>query len=528
AYKRYENPFDVKHFTEDKNLKTWDDYMTNIGSVPTASVVSYLQSTSDRVFDGVYGNGTNLPLFGGDTHMALFLGRMGTSATQTQRWEEGLKLDRSFSDSFGIGLSTEWVNDQFGGNLVPQLDMKTYQADLSLNLTPFIIKAEAGLSSMLTGVNNGINTNNALEGAAGQVSASYYPFNLYYSAIGDEFANFQSKVIMAGVNFTQYQETGGSDDFGYIGEANSLISDRYGWRANFGWNGRKQDWLKGLPSFLDDIVINLDVSQKTEYRAISAHGNPVDSNLAYGDYNIIEALNTITFYYPDDEGIWGLDLWGGYGVGAGYPARKQYITNLEGARNDGVPTYDDVRYAFQQTSERIPLIMPVLDVNGNPTTFTSGPNIGKNVYINLTHLKSYNYVTLTTKWQLNKTLGLSSPLYSSIFFTDNVVSGMATDPTQSNISNLFEQRVFDVSGLLQVFRNVNLMGDFGLETWRSAYTYPQVDYRTDSIGVGFAYDIPWGGGKFELRYKRLFFNDVYVPANNYQGNQVFSTLMMLF
>jgi len=64
--------------------------------------------------------------------------------------------------------------------------------------------------------------------------------------------------------------------------------------------------------------------------------------------------------------------------------------------------------------------------------------------------------------------------------------------------------------------------------WKSQYTYPLVDYRTDSLGAGFAYDFPWGGGKWEFRYKHVIFKDAWVPLNNYQADQFFSAMSFLF
>ena len=55
SLKRFEDPFEIKNFSDDKNAKIWDDYMTSIGFVSTTSLTSgNVQSTSDRVFDGIY------------------------------------------------------------------------------------------------------------------------------------------------------------------------------------------------------------------------------------------------------------------------------------------------------------------------------------------------------------------------------------------------------------------------------------------------------------------------------------------
>lgn len=546
ALRRFERPFEIKSFTDDKNFKTWNDHISNITSVASAGYGT-IQSSNDRVFSGVYGVGTSLPLMNENTKMIIMLGRQGTANTQTQRWEQGLKVSTLFG-RVGADVSTLWMNDNFGVNQLPQMDSKNVQASLNIDLNPVVFNLEAGFSSLYSGTNNGNLTNQALEAPAGQASLSFYPFTLYYTAISDGFSNYSSKVNMGGVNFNQYGVHSGpaftastlEDVYGFIGEVDSLTSNRYGWRANFGWNGRKQDWMKGWPSFLDGIVINFDFSQQKEFRAISGRGNPVDADLAYGDYNVVEALNMVGFYYPDDEGTWGLNLYGGYAAAPWLPVRQAYTTNINTLRNDGNTSMDSTRYQFRQTSERIPLLLPAnaggfaLPPGSQPATFTSGPNIGKNIYANLGHLKTYNYATLTTKFQFDKIFGLGIPVYASCFFTDNAVSGVLTDPAlilqgqPPAISNLFDQTVYDATVMVQAIRNVNLIGDFGYEVWKSEYTYPQVNRHWETLGAGLAYDIPWGGSRFEFRYKHVIFRDEVVDKNNYEGDQVFALVSFLF
>jgi hypothetical protein len=528
--KNFTDPVDIKRFSDDENMKTWDDFMDNYTVAPPAALAGAVISSTDPVFDGLYGVGTNLPLVGSDARLIMLLGRMGVVNTQSDRFEEGLRFTKPLGP-VQADFSAEWVNDDFGEEVYPQLDLKTYQADFGVDLSPVTIIVEGALSSLYSGVNNGVPTNTALEGPAGQAEASFYPFNLFYSGISDSFANFQSKVGMAGVNFSQYGVYPGSsytestmvDAYGLVGEADDLISDRYGWRANIQWDGRKQTWMKNWPSFLDDILINFNVSRKTEYRDVT---DPMG-------YSVIEAFNFIQPYYPDDEGIWGLYLWGGYATEPWLPARQSYDNNIEDIRNDGDVSGDETRYQFTLSSERIPLIIPELGPNGKPMTYTAqtAPSpavIGENIYTDITDIKSYNYVQLTTKWRVNKTLGFDTPFYTSLYFTDNEVSGQATQVGQTSIPNLFDQQVYDISGMYQVIRHVNLMADYGLELWRSSYTYPQVDYRTDALGCGFSYDIPWGSGRFELRYKDVTFKDVYVPQNNYHTGQWISELYFLF
>ena len=531
SLKRFEDPFDIKNFSDDKDAKIWDDFMNSVGFVSTTSIAAgNVQSTSDRVFDGIYAVGKNVLGLADDFHGTILIGRMGTTTSQSPRWEEALKLEKPFANNLlRLSLSTIWVNDNFGVNQVPQLDLKDYAGTLGVNLDPVFFNFEAGFSHLYTGEYLSAPTTTALEGGAGQAAMSFYPFNLYYSAISDSYANFQSKVMMAGVHFSDYGESFNANDsndvYGGIGEVDNLISDRYGWRANLGWNGRQQPWMKSWPSFLDAIVINLDVAQKNEY---------VDE-LSPEGYSVVEPFQMLGFYYPEDEGLWGLHFWGGY-AGTTYPVRQDYINDIEAIRNDGPASPpnaqpysggDDVRYQFGLSSERIPLILPVYS---SPGVIQKNGN-GFNVYNNLNYLKTYNYITLTTKIQLNKWVGLPTPIFGTFFFTDNQVSGKTATPPvgmPDSISNLFEQKVMDGTFYVNVLPNVDLMGDYGVETWTSQYSYPQVDYRTTSWGVGFAYDIPWGGSRMEWRFKHVDFNDVYVPASNYSGNQVFGTFRFLF
>ena len=238
-------------------------------------------------------------------------------------------------------------------------------------------------------------------------------------------------------------------------------------------------------------------------------------------YNAVQATNLITVYYPDDTGLWGKNIWGGFGNIA-HPAGTAYINNIQAIRNDGNTSNDDVNFG-SGTVEQIPFMLPL----------EGGTR--------LTHLKTFNYITLTTKFQFNKFLGMSSPFYGGFFYTNHQVSGAATDPAQAAmadpnrpgqtlaaIPDLFSQTVYDGSLMYQVLKNVNLMADYGLEFWKSDYTYPRVDYRTESIGAGAAYDMPWGGGKLELRYKHITFADRFVPLNSYQADQIYSYFLFQF
>ncbi len=540
---RFEDPFDVKRYSGDKNQKNWDDYMTNLGYVPSST--SWItQNQTTKVFDGLSMVGTSLPLVSKDAKINFLVGRVDGDAHQ---WEESLRYTQPWANGFlNSSFSAIWVNDNGLSAPLTQgnMDMKSYAADLGFDLKSVFLDVEGGFTQLHTGV---VNTspvsfsqvNNAvaptLQAPAGQASLNLYPLTLYYTAISEEYSNFQSKVLLTGIQFWKFGFPANpnannpvmNDQFGFVGMSDDLISDRHGWRANLGWKGRQESWTKSLPGFLDDMVINMDVARKTEYQAVSDELG----------YKSIEAYDLISVFYPESTGIFGSNIWDGYS--GMHPAGQSYVDHIESIRNDGNPFRPDViEFMGPPLTERVPMILAYNPKypKANPVAFSNGVT-----YISLDHLKTFNYVTLTAKLQLNKMLGLNTPFYGGLFFTDNEVSGDTTNPTLVNvpdkyqpgqtlahIPSLFDQTVYDAAFMYGIFKYVNLLADYGLELWKSDYTIPQVDYRTDSIGAGLAYDFPWGGGKFELRYKHVAFQDVYVPANRYQADQLYSFFMFQF
>ena len=130
----------------------------------------------------------------------------------------------------------------------------------------FLRDLEGGYSTFYSGYDS-LNPANpgTLEAPAGQASVNFYPFTAYYSAISGDFANYQSKVLITGIPMNRYGFTNANitqPQYGYIGMVDNLISDRYGWRMNLGWKGRQEGWTKGLPDFLDNLIVNFDVAQK--------------------------------------------------------------------------------------------------------------------------------------------------------------------------------------------------------------------------------------------------------------------------
>jgi hypothetical protein len=149
------------------------------------------------------------------------------------------------------------------------------------------------------------------------------------------------------------------------------------------------------------------------------------------------------------------------------------------------------------------------------------------------------------------------PVDLSFFMTINQVSSASSNPTtylpnnlppaasttqaspgapnsstpyyvSATIPNLFTQQVFDGAIMINIIKSLDLLGDIGVETWNSQYTYPLVNYQTNAYGLGLAWDIPWGGGKMEFRYKHIDFVDTDLTANDYSGDQFFTKIKFMF
>jgi hypothetical protein len=531
--KRYDSPFNIKCWSSDKFDKNWDDYIHSLGFVETQSLLGGLgQSTSDRVFDGITVDGSDLPKLG-PTKVKFIAGRM-----LSPTWfEYGLMAQRPWlNNRFTTKAAGYWVQDtnkasdywvqdtnkyHVAGSAV--IDMKNYTGELSVDLkpVPLALSFEGAQSSLWTGVytptqqkavlsdGTTITTQGAtpvLIGDAIQFQASSYPFNFYYQAIKPGYSNFQSKVDITGIDFNQYGLGASSIDelvnkYGEVGEADVLQSNRKGWRVNLGWNGRRDEWMKqDLPKFLDYFVLNMDRASREEYVAVQS--------AEAGSHYVLEPWCFVAPYYPEDEGVWGLELYGGYG-GTPKPVRSDIISNISAARTAEDPqgrawssSYEWVRYRFQMSSERIPLLDPVTGSD-------------------LSHIKTYKFTAISNKWQLNRLYDGAKPLYLALYYGDNVVSGQATDPTQSDISRLFHQRVADVTLMAaRLLPYVQVSVHYADEKWDCDYSIPRIKYDTTSKGAGLDYNIPWGSAKLGLRYNHVVFNSEFVPANNYVAEQV--------
>jgi hypothetical protein len=511
--KLYESPFAIKCWSSDKFDKNWDDYMHNLGFVPTQALLGGIgQTGADRVFDGLIMDGSDLPKLG-PTKVKVLAGHYGTDHSYTW-YEYGLLVQRPWlKDRVTTKVSGYWLDDTTHQVNVASIDLRNYagEAQVDLKPIPIIIAGKFAYSSFYTGVDNQLKAGESaqpLPGSALQLQASCYPFNIFYQNIGASYSNFQSKVDMTGIDFTRYGLTASQTDetlnkYGEIGEADTLQSNRSGVRLNLGWNGRKDEWMqKSLPKFMDYFLLNADGASRKEFVSICS--------TAMGNHYALEPWYFVAPYYPEDEGVWGLDLYGGY-AGTQNPVRSQIDANINATRQAQDPSgrawsssYEWVRYRFMMSSERFPLL---------------DPNTGADI----DGIKTYKYIALSNKWQLNKFYGSTKPLYLAVFYANNTVAGKASESYPMDISCLFHQTVIDttlMAGRLLPYVQVSV--HFAEEKWHSDYSIPRIQYDTKSTGAGLDYNIPWGSCKLGLRYNHVVFNSEYVPANNYVADQVWA------
>jgi len=524
--KLYISPYNIVCWSPDKFDKNWDDYMHNLGFVPTQALLGGIgQTGADRVFDGMIADGSDMPHLG-PTKIKLLAGHYGTDASPTW-FEFGTLVQRPWlNDHITTKVAGYWLEDTNIKPLVGSIDLQNYTGEVQVDLKPIpvIFSGQFAHSSLYTGVDNTtqyVVTENgsavtiqgpvqALPGQAVQLQASCYPFNIFYQNIGAGYSNFQSKVDITGIDFTRYGLSSKQTDdlinkYGEVGEADTLQSNRHGVRLNLGWNGRKEEWMqKSLPKFLDYFLLNVDAASRKEFVSI----NSADM----GNHYVLEPWNFVAPYYPEDEGIWGLDLYGGY-AGTQYPVRQNIDTNITSTRQAEDPlaasrtwssTYEWVRYRFQMSSERIPLLDPVTGAD-------------------ISDVKTYNYLALSNKWQLNRFYGSSKPLYLAVFYGNDVVSGSASGPYTADVSCLLHQSVIDttlMAGRLLPYVQVSV--HFAEEKWHCDYSIPRIEYDTKSTGAGLDYNIPWGSAKLGLRYNHVVFKSEYVPANDYVADQIWA------
>lgn len=500
--RRFEDIYHVRVFSDNKLKQLWDDYMGSLGYTVTRSLVGgNVQSQDDRVFDGVVFKGQNVPGFG-PARLHALVGRL----LEGQRFEYGAKVTRPFwRNKAEAWVAAYFVDDTFGTGQDPAVDMRNYAAAVAVDLSPFVLNVESARSHFFSGQDLQ-NPAGAvpITASGGRASLGFYPFTFFFTNVSPDYANFQSHVTNTSIDYSRYgiADDGTALSAGDIGEADMVHSNRKSYRLNFGWQGRKKNWLRKLPAFLDDMVINFDWTLSEEYRAIA------DANKRY----VVEAWNMVSPYYDEGEGIWGKFLYGGFpgnAVDSALSLRQQYIRNVQAARGFQL-AQAEVTYRFRFTSERYPLV---------------DPQTGEN----LSHLKTYRYLALTPKIRLNRWLKLSKPIYLGAFLGDNKVSGKAQEAGQTDIPELFRQRMVDVSFFLgDVLPKLHLVAHMAYEEHKSRWTVPGVFNMVRNPGVGFGYDIPWGTSKLEMRFDHVEFRSAGVPSNNYNTEQFFALLKMLF
>jgi len=485
----------------------WDSYIHSIGFVEqSATNFANSQSTGDRVFDGLSLRGSSLPYLGAKTNMALLAGRLTTN-----RYESGFQLTRPFlKERLGANLTYYTIQDSFGDPQPASLSLKCGAADLTFNLgsfkgSPLLLHAEGGVSRLFTGADrwNPALTPAPLDGAAGRATFTWYPFTVEGMYLDPAYANVSGKATIEDIDFGRYGTDVGAEAHGTLGESDQMLTNRRGWRVNLGWNGRRTDLLRSLPSWLDQVVMNVNLAAKREFQAVPWTQTVLGQgqNPIRGAYTVM-GPNLVALDYPEWQGSWA-GLYGGYDKAS--PVRSQYNQNI-GAEG-GLPftTYD-----FRGNTEAVVLRDPL----------TGAP---------LSHRKTFHYFDVTEKFQLDKWLHSKKALYLGAFYSVTRVSGEPTEAGQAAIHDLFTRTILDVA----VFRALVLprthaMAHVAFENWDSQWSIPKVDWRRKVWGVGMAYEIPWGGSMADLRVNRFTFRSASVPANDYDGFQVLALARFLF
>jgi hypothetical protein len=526
--RRYEDPFNIKPYTSDKLGKVWNDYVHSIGFVEAKDTLANGGSTGEKVFDGVVLGGAGLPGLHPDARVRFLAGREGTTADRFEY--AGMASHPFLRGKVSARVSCELVQDSHGVAASPDVDMRNYAGGLGLDLTPLFLSADGAFSRYDTRFDRPDLDPGVPKGHALHASASFYPLNLHWVSIHPDYSNTQSKVTLDSFRFDRYGEES-INGAGFVADSDTLVSNRRGWRANLGWDGRRTGLLRdSLPRFTDFMVVNSNVSFQDEFvsavssgvagmgQTVLVGGNPVtvDGNVLMEYHRRTLYLPRIVdFYYPDWSGLWGNALYAGWDFNPPNPVRQAFIDNVTAASGTSASYYS--RYVSRGTAEWYALIDPVT---------------GRDIL----NLKSYRYYDFTDKVQVNRLLGFKRPLFLGVYGALAQVYSRDTGAPESpdgvyldGKRRLFERRVGDVALFVgDVLRGVHVTAHAAAEKWRSDYTAPRLDSLTRVWGAGLGWDVPWGGSKFEARYNRVMYSNAVVPANDYRGDQVLGLLKMLF
>lgn len=142
-------------------------------------------------------------------------------------------------------------------------------------------------------------------------------------------------------------------------------------------------------------------------------------------------------------------------------------------------------------------------------------------------IKYFNNASVELRYQLNKLLGLENNFFIQGYAEIASLSNKADLIVDFSSNMLLSQQILSGFVVYNLTRKINIMVMWGLERWLTALCDIPVDYTDTAYGAGFDYDFSPRTAIF-LRAKRFFHDDKYIPANKFDGWQLYMELKNFF
>jgi len=198
--------------------------------------------------------------------------------------------------------------------------------------------------------------------------------------------------------------------------------------------------------------------------------------------------------------------------------------------HDSFINYNINRYGFDSslTDARAQTMLSA-GTGGLATDFhkTSREYIISEAVQGLSH-KTLSNIMFVLRYELNKPIRLASPLLLELYGELITLSNETNLLVEYNPARLMSQNLFSACLVYNVFNKLSFLGYFAYERWGANEARPvKLDYFDTAYGFGADYDLA-GRAFLYLRLKRFFHDDIPVPANDFNGWQLWLELKSFF
>lgn len=142
-------------------------------------------------------------------------------------------------------------------------------------------------------------------------------------------------------------------------------------------------------------------------------------------------------------------------------------------------------------------------------------------------IKYYNNASAEFRYQLNKLLGIDNDFFVQAYGELDTLDNNFDVMVDYSPAKLLCEQIVSAFAVYNLTRKINIMATWGIERWTTDECLIPVDYRDTMYGVGFDYDFAPRTALF-VRVKKFIHEDAAIPANNFNGWQLYAELKNFF